>query len=554
MTAFARWLCSERARGRHAGVTLAVLALLIVTCQVRLAGDFRVDDAYISFAFAKNLAHGNGLVFSHDLRVEGYTNFLWTVLMALPIWLWPDLDPLIAARALCFASLAGLLLASYRLSRLFAAPVFAAATVLCLAAWTDLTRAALSGLETVPHAMLLAFGTLAYLRERDGERSASLWWFAAAALTRISSMLHVAFMLAFDLGASLARRKLALGSLLRWAVPPLIVLTVYFAWRYRYYGLPLPTTYYAKSLVAASDPDRGARYLWDALRDLGVLALLPIASAALARRFDRKLAFLIGAVLFEASYVVHVGGDWMPFNRFCVPMAAPLLALFAAGMSEIWKLSAGAVQTRFAAAVLLCAALGWLCIHADAHRVDTPQERAKLASAAHLKRHTYEDLYRVRSFFNAILRRPGEVLVTDYGGVVGYYTDASIIEMWGLCNREIALRGNVEGINPIYGKTCIECYQRFDPDYFHIMTPIVRDAAALRSHRQVISQIFQGRALDRALKLRERYATGRVLEPGSRRALFFIEKRRPGVALAPRPARGGFIVDYPFEPGGAAVL
>ena len=40
------------------------------------------DDAYISFRYATNLARGQGLVFNPGERVEGYTNFLWTVIVA----------------------------------------------------------------------------------------------------------------------------------------------------------------------------------------------------------------------------------------------------------------------------------------------------------------------------------------------------------------------------------------------------------------------------------------------------------------------------------------
>jgi hypothetical protein len=40
------------------------------------------DDAFISFRYARNLVRGAGLVFNPGERVEGYTNFLWTVLLA----------------------------------------------------------------------------------------------------------------------------------------------------------------------------------------------------------------------------------------------------------------------------------------------------------------------------------------------------------------------------------------------------------------------------------------------------------------------------------------
>src|SRR4030081_52180 len=41
------------------------------------------DDAMISMTYARNLAHGHGLVWNAGhAPVEGYTNFLWTVWMA----------------------------------------------------------------------------------------------------------------------------------------------------------------------------------------------------------------------------------------------------------------------------------------------------------------------------------------------------------------------------------------------------------------------------------------------------------------------------------------
>ena len=42
------------------------------------------DDALVSFRYAQNIADGNGPVFNPGERVEGYTNFLWLVLIALP--------------------------------------------------------------------------------------------------------------------------------------------------------------------------------------------------------------------------------------------------------------------------------------------------------------------------------------------------------------------------------------------------------------------------------------------------------------------------------------
>src|SRR5207249_9160233 len=45
------------------------------------------DDAFISYRYAANLAHGLGLVYNPGERVEGYSNFLWTLLMAVVVLL-----------------------------------------------------------------------------------------------------------------------------------------------------------------------------------------------------------------------------------------------------------------------------------------------------------------------------------------------------------------------------------------------------------------------------------------------------------------------------------
>ena len=43
---------------------------------------FLTDDAYISFRYARNFAQGHGLVFNVGAPpVEGYTNFLWVVVL-----------------------------------------------------------------------------------------------------------------------------------------------------------------------------------------------------------------------------------------------------------------------------------------------------------------------------------------------------------------------------------------------------------------------------------------------------------------------------------------
>ena len=61
------------------GAGAAMLAGLAHAVSLR----WTCDDAFISFRYARNLVRGNGLVFNVGEAVEGYTNFLWTLGVAV---------------------------------------------------------------------------------------------------------------------------------------------------------------------------------------------------------------------------------------------------------------------------------------------------------------------------------------------------------------------------------------------------------------------------------------------------------------------------------------
>jgi arabinofuranosyltransferase len=556
MRARAGAVTPRRPPGARAIAAVAAIAALaaLLAWQWRLAGDFRIDDAYIGFSFAKNLGSGRGLVYSWGERVEGYSNFLWVALCSLAYAFGGDDPPVYPfARALAWGSFALLLAATWRLARRREGPAAALGAVALLAATTDFARAAASGLETVPYAALVTAGAAHYLGEPPGRPRRSLWWFVAAALVRIDGFVPLLFVLAFEAASARLARRLDARAYARWALAPLAAYALYFAARWAYYGLPLPSTYYAKSMVTEGDPYRGYRYLWLALHDSGAYVSLAVGALAL-RRPSREAAFAAAFVAYYAAYVVATGGDWMPFNRFALPLFPFVFALFVWGAADALRAAAAhPPQARRSAAVLVAAAFLFVAIRVEGHFVDTRAEAKKRGIARFVARHTHDDLLASVPWVRQIVRAPGETLVTDYAGAFAVYTDARIIDMWGLCNVEIARRGNAEGVAPVYGKTCLPCYREFDPDYFHVNVPILRPAGAFDSHQAVIDAVFQGPALDRHIDLKGRYATGRVREAATGRSLYFLERRREGRPLRARPGAPGFVVEYPFEPGGAGL-
>lgn len=70
---------------------------------------FVQDDAFISFRYAQHLIESHGLVWNigESVLVEGYSNFLWVLLIAVGLWL--GVAPDVWSMVLGFAAAAGTL-------------------------------------------------------------------------------------------------------------------------------------------------------------------------------------------------------------------------------------------------------------------------------------------------------------------------------------------------------------------------------------------------------------------------------------------------------------
>ena len=66
-------------------LALAAIAIVVFGAALRQTWPYTVDDAFIWFRYAQNLAAGHGITFNPEgPRAEGYTGFLWLWVMAVP--------------------------------------------------------------------------------------------------------------------------------------------------------------------------------------------------------------------------------------------------------------------------------------------------------------------------------------------------------------------------------------------------------------------------------------------------------------------------------------
>ncbi len=329
------------ARVAREPLTYLVIAILVLLVHqafyLRELGYDAVDDAYISFRYAQNFARGHGLVFNIGERVEGYTNFLWTVLLAPFIMVGVEPGPLAMALGSLFAL--GTMILVY--GKFAQKALVVSLSLLLLAVDGSFALWSVGGMETAIFTFLLLSGIFAYLQEGEDERLALLsgLLFALASLTRPEgvlvfavTLLHQAFHRLF------VERRLLTGSDLLRIFSFLGLYGPYFLWRYNYYGYLLPNTFYAKVTTegVSAQIARGVAHLRTFLGvHLGWLLIPLTLVPLLKRKVNFAWSYLFFVVSVYLSYIVYVGGDWS-VGRFFVPILPALYLLVAMGVGEAY--------------------------------------------------------------------------------------------------------------------------------------------------------------------------------------------------------------------------
>jgi len=333
---------------------LLALALLVSVCvgllafqHVRVAHGYMTDDAFISFRYALNLAHGHGIVWNIGDPVEGYTNVGWIVALAGGIKL--GVDPVKSAQVLGFlASVGTFALLPFLATRLRPAGttdwwliVIGASAALALN--TGFSLWTFAGLETTACAFLIVAGIGLHLweEEDDGRPLWSSLVFVAAAMLR-PDMAVIWAVTAFFKALRLASRgwRSRLPGFLLWVALFAGLYGGYWLWRWSYYGYFFPNTYYLRNDHSWDLIDRGWHYAWSFITVYWMwLVLVALFSVWTERhQAQRPARYLLAVVLVWAGYVVYSGGDWMPYYRFFVPVLPIAYLLVMCGTSDLVRL------------------------------------------------------------------------------------------------------------------------------------------------------------------------------------------------------------------------
>ena len=359
------WLALEDLDRKHA----YVLALLMVASVAHFLvfTVYYIEDAGISFAYARNFVDGEGWVpFPGGERVEGFSNPLWTWLVAL--WYAFGVPPWTSSKIMGAVFGAACIPLAYLITRQCrpgARDHVALLPPTLLAASSTAAIWNASGLENSLFALLLAGGIYQSLREDLDRFPWSAVWFLGLSVTRPEGIVYAALGGFFLLLRAIAWRKPV--HVLRWLVVFWAPFLVYQAWRYNYFAWEFPNTYYAKldgenRFQPWRWRTRGWKYIINYTSAYGIAYALPAYAVAMvglrdARRWLVVLGTSIGALVmlwngqdgipadFDPDWLAYVQKHWDKVRVITVLASVITFAAFTTREGWVRRVGLGLMGT-----------------------------------------------------------------------------------------------------------------------------------------------------------------------------------------------------------------
>lgn len=442
------------------GLALAAVFLTLVLCN-----SFLCDDAFITFRYSRNLAAGHGPVFNLNERVEGYTNFLWMLLMAAVIKLRaaPELWSRVLSVLFSLGTLAMFVGRNARqygsIVELLLFPAFLALSAPFFV-WTT------GGLETAAFAFFLFSGLVTLEKARRSARTPdfliSSLLFLAASLTRPEGPM-VFGLAALYLLLQSARKKVSGSALAAFLAPFMVLYVIFLGWRWTYYGKLLPNSFYVKAPREGLQL-MGLEYFLDfVIASSFWIPLFLALYRSLRGKGGRLTGFgvlLIAVTTCYSLYVILVGGDYMALSRYLMPML-PLIYLLLQDLcwAVTSKPAALGLPTIIAAVFIVFAAAN---LYAN-HRAGRVWNENGIDSIGALKDYTEtwtDAAYMIRQ--NSL---PSDTIAVTAAGIIPYYTELYTVDILGLMAPDLSKYRKRPGIDRVGHSLSIE------PEYCFALRP-----------------------------------------------------------------------------------
>ncbi len=444
-------------------VYFVVIAVLVILFLLHLALFFKftVDDAYITFAYSKNLALGDGLRIAVGNPVEANSSMLWSVLLSPGILLGIDLD--LFSGVIGVLSALGAVFFVFILTKKWNADSnnrqlsfqlalvasFLAITNSCFSLWS------VYGMENGFVALLLLGSLYKFSNEVDNKAGlGSAFVIAALYMTRPEAFGYVFVYMAARFVYCFIYKETKKKWFYSWLFLLLGLIIAYEAWGFYYYGHLLPTSAVAK--VGTTLLSRVQSGLFYSIRGVhaSILALMGmiflfIRAPKLWTNFSehKRKVFRSGLVasllLMHIAFITAAGGDWMPNFRFW-SQAVPLGAIFLVTEMSYFDF----FKKRNVILFGLVLYVG-LQIYADRHFLGKVEE---------LENSQQQALKGMADFLNERYQ-DGDVVAASDIGLLTYHFKGKVLDWWGLADEKIGRSDEAAG------KITPETILKRKPDY-----------------------------------------------------------------------------------------
>lgn len=429
-------------------------ALLILLASIALARAAQIawlsDDSFLSMRYAENFALGNGLVFNPGEHVEGYTNFLWTIILAALYACGISMVTAATYLGLLFYTLLAITLAYsastyHKKAGFHYIPVASAFALIS----DDFHQWASGGLETL---MFSCFSLIGMMLTRKDEHTASSVLamgivFSLLVLTRMDGVLIVmagAFSLLMPNKAGTLSDRLLTATLAM--LPVMTTLAAWLLFKWHYYHDFFPTAFYSK-MATQQYFSQGVLYLALFLKknwSIPAFILVSIIFTTTQKRnrnSDKDIAAYLIAFTVYGMYTIYTGGDFM-FARKWILILPLLLLAFQVFMGSISSAKTSIITSLL---FLACSAFptsiykdGNVVIHYIANEKEfytaRNNDQRKLQA---------DETSRVFSNSHAKLVIDGGLLMLAYHSKLPYFVETTGLTQYEIAKQAVTQRGYI---------------------------------------------------------------------------------------------------------------
>lgn len=444
--------------------SLLLLLLITILFYSRMSNtEFIQDDAFITLRYVENFLDGKGLVFNDGEKVEGYTNFLWLLLIAKLKYISNlvsfevTLITLTQLLSIIFSFIVLIYTFFFTKSLMkrylpesgnsIYRNIYSLIPAFLLSQSTPMIYWGVSGMETSLF-VLLTMVSLHRFLTGNNETADPVFVIVSVlnSLTRPEGFLIFLLIMSFSVMRKIPYSptdKKLLSRLINSKSGKVILLysfpvLIYLIFRITYYGYLFPNTFYAKTGFTGEYLSRGVDYVVSGIGNnffYGILLILP-ALNFLKQNLSSVTKFYLYFIFMHFVFIALIGGDVLPVDRFILPVI-PVVFIFAT--ITLYRIG-GTIRNGFLKNTLMILFIMFLLLTGilNFKRNKTEMETKRSYEVGLVRKMSVYAEWLKKVEYERGTKPGGIAVALSTIGALSFYSGATIIDIVGLTDRYIA--------------------------------------------------------------------------------------------------------------------